>query len=476
MAASFTCSAGTFSIDECLSGQSPLTFYDPLAQIALKPDLRKDTVLCYKDTSIEGLFSQLQAALGADNRTVKTNPFYWTEYCQEAQLTVGVKKAAAASTPGGTVVLTLMPGSHSVNGKFAGVRPGYRAYIREKQGQAVDIEAVNRSVTGAFTITVRGINNEVVDLTQLDQYTLLIDPLRMYIKNDPNCIVSEGMLLNPPYLRKAFVQKFEKSYCVKEDELDGYAYEVEFHVVKGINPKTGKAVDMFCPTVLMDKLMVDWTDSRLINTLFGQRDDTKQLGFDGVVPTARKSGMYNRFYDPTSGVSLKQILFGMIRNLRKTNGCNEYMLLHDQGFKMDWSDAISQLVAANKQEMIFSLFGNGGGGNMDFSWFEFRNFEAFGYKFATYQIDSFDAWRYGNFLSNFALMMPACKFRDTNGNVVPAITYVRQQGCEPAKQRNAWSYDFREQGCREFKVFLKDEFGLEIHCPSKLGILERAAC
>lgn len=476
MATEFSCQSGTFSIDECLSGQSTLPFYDPLKQIALRPDLRTSTVLCYNQTSVEGLFAQLGASLGADKRTVKTNPFYWTEYCQDTQITVTVKRAAAASSPGGQVVLTLSTGSHSVNGKFSGAQKGYRAYIKERNGQAVDIEDVNRSVTGAFTITVRGINNEVVDLTKYDTYTLLVDPLRMYIKNDDNCIVSEGYLTNPPSLRKAWVQKFEKSYCVKEDELDGYAYDVEFSVLKGLNPKTGKMIEYFCPNVLMDKLMMDWIDSRVVNTLFGQRDDVKGLGFDALIPTARRAGMYNRFYDPASGVSLKQILFGMIRNLRKTNGCNEYMLLHDHGFGMDWSDAIGQLIAGNSQQLQFSLFGKGGGGVMNFDWFQFKNFSAFNYKFSTYQIDAFDNHRYGNYLTNFALMMPACKFKDTSGNIVPAVTYVVQEGCEPAKQKNAWSYDFREQGCRQYKVFLKDEFGMEIHCPSKLGLLERAEC
>jgi len=476
MAASFTCSAGTFSIDECLSGQSTLPFYDPLAQIALRPDLRQGTVLCYNQTSVEGLFAQLQASLGADKRTVKTNPFYWTEYCQDAQITLSVKKAAAASGPGQTVVLTLTAGSHSQNGKFTGAQKGYRAYIKEKNGQAVDIEDVNRSVTGATTITVRGINGEVVDLTQLDTYTLLVNPLRMYIKNDPNCIVSEAFLLNPPNLRKAYVQKWEKSYCVREDELDGYAYDVEFTILKGLNPKTGKMVDHFCPSVLMDKLMVDWIDSRVIETLWGQRDDVKQMGVDGLVPTARKSGMYNKFYDPSSGTSLKQIIFGMIRNGRKVNGCTEWLFLNDQGFEMDWSEAIANMIAANKQEHIFSLFGNGGGGVMDFKWFQFKKFEAFGFKFATFLLDALEAYRYGNMQSNFAVIMPACKFKDTLGNVVPAVTYAVQEGCEPAKQKNVWSYDFREQGCRNYQVFMKDEFGLEIHCPSKLGLLQKVQC
>jgi hypothetical protein len=476
MAAQFCCDAGTFTLDQCLCGQAPLAMYDPLAQIALRPELRRDTILCYKDTSVEGLLSQIQGAVGADNRTVKTNPFYWTEKCSEPQLTICVGKAGAASTPGGSVTVTLDAKSMSGNGQLSRPRAGHRVYVKELDGQGANITAVNKSVTGAHTVTLTAINNEVLDLTKFNQYTLLIDPLIMHVKCDTNCIQTNGFLYSPPYLRKAYVQKFEKGYCLSEDEIDGYAHEVDFFVIKGIDPLTGNAVENYCMPQLNNQLLSDWTDSRVINTLWGRRDDTAQLGFDGLIPTARSSGMYNRFYDPASGVSLKQILMGMVRTLRRENGCNEYMLWHDLSFAMDWSDAIASLVTATGQNCVFSLFGRGGQGMMNFEWFQFKNFEAFGYKFATYMIDAFDTRRYSNYQEHFALMMPACKFRDTAGKVVPAVTYVNMEGCEPGKQKHIFSYDERQRGCRVWNVFLKDQFALEIHCPSKLGLLEKAAC
>ena len=476
MAASFSCAAGTFSLDACLCGQAPIAMYDPLAQIALRPDLREGTILCYKHTSVEGLFSQLQSALGADNRVVKTNPFYWTEQCNDYLTTFCVKRAAAVSTPGGTVTVTLAPQSMSANGILSMPQVGFRVYIKENDGQGATITAVNPSITGAHTVTLKAINNEVLDLTKFDEYTLLMDPLRMHIKCDPNCIPTNGLLYNPPFLRKAYVQKFERGYCVNEDELDNYVYEVDFYVIKGVSPLNGMGVEYYCIPTLTNQLLADWYDSRVINTLWGRRDDVAQLGFDGLIPTARTSGMYNYFYDPASEVSLKQILMGMIRSLRKTNGCNEYMLLHDMGFAMDWSDSIAQLVQATGQNLNFSLFGAGGSGIMNFNWYEFKDFSAFGYKFRTFMIDALDAWRYGNYQTNFAIMLPACKYKDTNGKIVPPVTYVRMAGCEPTKEKYIDSYDFRQQGCRTWNVFMRDAFGMEIHCPTRLGLLERAAC
>ncbi|MFX1709083.1 hypothetical protein PV783_34265 [Chitinophaga sp. CC14] len=476
MAASFSCDAGAFTIDACLCGQAPLPMYDPLAQIALRPNLREGTILCYKDTSVEGIFSQLQASVGADNRTVTTNPFYWTEKCNEPTNTLCVKRAAAASSPGGTIIVDLDKSSMSTNGRFSKPKQGVRVYIKELDGQGAIIESVDRSVTGQHRITLRALNNEILDLTRHAKYTMLMDTLRMYKKCDDNCIKTDGFLLDPPTLRKSYVQKFEAGYCIKEDELDGYAYDQDFYVIKGIDPLTGRAVENYCIPTVNNKLLSDWFDSRIINTLFGQRNDADQTGFDGLIPTAQQSGMYNYFYDPSSGASLKQMLFGMIRNLRRTNGCNEYMILHDMGFAMDWSDAIAALVRESGQNLNFSLFGKGGSGVQNFEWFEFKNFAAFGHKFMTYLIDAFDAYRYGNFLKDFGIMLPACKFKDTNGKIVPAVTYVYQTGCEPAKVKHLFSYDERQRGCRVWNVFLKDEFGMEIHCPSKLGTMRRMAC
>lgn len=473
----FSCGNGTFTIDQCINGQTPLTYYDALAQVGLQRSLREGTILCYWNTGIEGLFAQLSSILGADKRVVKSNPFYWSEICNDFVITTCVKKSTAAVPAAGLPVqVTIDTSSHSSNGNFSMPKAGYRAYIKELNGQGVDILAVDKSVTGQHTITLRPLNNQVLDLTKIERYTLLVDTLRMYVKGDTNCIQTEGFVQNPPALRKGYVQKFEKGYCVHEDELDGYAYGVEFRLHKGIDPLTGKKVEYWNLPQITNKLLADWVDSRNINTLFGVRDDVTQQGFNGLITTAESEGMFSRKYDPSSGVSLKAHLMNMIKTLRKTQGCNDYMLLHDFNFGMDWSEAIAQLVKDSGQSLNFALFGNGGEGTRNFNYYEFKDFQAFGYKFRTYQIDLFDAQRYGNFLSNFALLMPSCKFKDTEGKTVPPVTYVNIAGSEEAAQKKIWSYNEMERGCRVLNVYAKDSYGLEIHCASKLGVMRRISC
>lgn len=67
-------------LPEVLPG-APLVHYDALKQIALEP--KRDIHFIWPDEGkskgVEGLFSELQKMLGEDNRTVRRNPFYWTE-------------------------------------------------------------------------------------------------------------------------------------------------------------------------------------------------------------------------------------------------------------------------------------------------------------------------------------------------------------------------------------------------------------
>jgi hypothetical protein len=476
MERTFECNGGTYSIDQCINGQAPLTFYDSLAQIALRPSLREGTIMCYWKQGLEGLFAQLQSAIGADSRVVKTNPYYWTEYCSEETLVIKVAKNGAASSAGGTSVHTIAMSNHSHNGKFSKPRAGYRAYIKELKNQGVNITAVDKSVNGAHTITFEALNGEVIDMTKLSTYTILVDTMRLYTKGDTQCITKHGLVSNPPILRQGFVQKYEDGICVHEDEIDGYAYDQEFHVVKGISSVTGKPIDQWCIPQINEKLQEKIMDSRNINFMINVRDDVKQQGYDGLMTTAESQGAFNVSYDPASGVSFLQMLFNQMRLLRKTNGCNDNLLLHDWGFGLDWAEAFPALIKANNQSYNYKLFGDGGEGARNFKYYDFGDFEAFGYHWRKFQVDGFDAQRYGALFSDFALTMPACKFTDTNGKTVPPVTMTTIEGCEPAKTKNMWVDDTRTRGCRTVDFYVKDAHGLEIHCASKLGVMRKKKC
>jgi len=183
--------------------------------------------------------------------------------------------------------------------------------------------------------------------------------------------------------------------------------------------------------------------------------------------------MFNSGYDIFTNVSLKSILFGMIKTLRRINGCSEYMLNHDFNFWQDWSENIADLIKAANQSYRYELFGTGGTGSRDFSYFDFKNFVAFGYSFTPYMMDILDARRYGNPLEYFAQLMPLTKFKDQFGATVPWLTYVHLEGAEPAKVDNVWIDDARKRGGRNLRFYGSTTWGVEMHRPTASGIIKR---
>jgi len=475
----FFSEAGTFGIDAVIKGQTPLTFYDPLKQVAYQPGIRRGAngkiaaVLPYQDSGLWGLFSQLQSMLGSDKKMVKSRKFWWAEYDQFQTLSFAIGKSLA-SVPGNGVPVTVNVSRQSLsqNGLFAKPLAGFKAMIKELNRQVVNITNVTPTSTG-YNITFAPINNEVLNLTQRSQYTVVLASLRNYqLVNTPSTIQTQGMVKNPPALYASWVQKYELGYSVDESEIDNYVYDKDIMIAKGLNSR-GEEVEYF----YIPQLNTEAEDMIIANrnwrTLFNQRDNLNDQDFDGVIPTIDKYGMFNYAYDIFLGGSFKSLLFSMIKSLRKINGSNEYFLIHDFNFGLDWSEAMAQLVRNYDQNYKYQLFGEGGEGMRDFEYFNFRNFKWSNYNFMAYQMDMFDSYRYGRALDYFAMLMPAKSYTDTDGNRVPILNYVNIEGAEIAKDQQTWVYDFRQQGGRTVNVYAKDSFGIEIHKPTQLGMIRR---
>lgn len=471
----FSCDAGTFSISDAIAGQTPLVMYDALKQAALLPAIRANAngmasvILPYAEKTPEALFSQMQAAWGSENRTMKAKEFYWLEYDSYDTLSFVVDKSViAVPAAGNPVTVNINSLSKSQTGTYVKPLGGYYAWIKENNRQQVIIN----SVSGTSTVTLQPINGEVLNLTQYSRYTIIIDPLRRYTVGDTADITTEGMVLNPPTMYKSYAQKYEKAFAVNQDEIDNYIYDRDFKVMKGLNTR-GEVVEYFYVPALNGTLEAFIQDNKNLNTLFGQRDRVNRKNFDGILPSVDKFGMFNAGYDIFTNVSLKAILFGMIKTLRRINGCDQYMLAHDFNFWMDWSENIGDLIRAAGQSVVYELFGGGGTGSRDFSYYDFRNFTAFGYKFTPYMIDAFDHRRYANILEYFSLMMPLTKFKDQFGATVPWVTYCHITGAEPAKVDNIWVDDARKRLGRNLRVACQTTWGMECHRITAAGTLRR---
>lgn len=475
----FFSEAGTFSIDQVIKGQTHLTFYDPLKQVAYQPELRRGangkiaSVLPYADAGLEGLFAQLQSKFGSDKKMVKARKFYWAEYDQFQTFAFAVGKSLAAVPSGGVgVTVSISRASLSQNGLFAKPIAGFRAMVKENNQQVVDITTVTETSTG-YNVTLTPINGEVLNLTSRGQYTIVMASMRNYqLENTPADIQGQGIVKNPPALYESYVQKYEQRLDVDESEIDNYVYDKDIMIAKGLD-HTGKEIEYFYVPQLSKEIEGMLVQNRTWRTLFNQRDNVNDQDFDGLIPTMRKYGMFNYAYDSFLGGSFKSLLFSIIKSLRKINGSNDYFLIHDFNFGIDWGEAIKEVVRNSNQDYKYQLFGEGGMGIRDFEYFQFQNFKWSNYNFLTYQMDVFDSYRYGRPLEYFAALLPAKAYSDTDGNRVPILNYVNIMGAEAAAERKVWHYDFRDQGKRIMSVFAKDSFGIEIHKPTQLGMIWR---
>lgn len=476
----FFSEAGTYQIDGVIKGQTPLTFYDPLKQIAYQPSIRRNAngkiaaVLPFPDSGIWGMFSQLQQMMGSDKKTVKARKFWWADYDQFQTFSFSVNKSGG-SVPGGGVGVTVQISRASLNaiGNFAKPLEGYKAFIKELNQQVVNITAVTEVSPGLFNVTLTPINNQVLNLTQRSQYTVVMAAMRAYqLQNTPPQIQGQGIVKNPPALYKSAVQKYEARIDIDESEIDNYVYDKDIMIAKGLNSRGEEVEFFYIPQVQTE--LEDWIiENRTVQTLFNQYDAINDQEFDGVIPTTRKYGLFNYAYDSFLSGSFKSLLFSIIKSLRKINGSNDYFLIHDFNFGIDWGEAIANIVRNYKQDYRYKLFGEGGEGIRDFEYFKFNNFKWSNYNFLAYQMDMFDSYRYGRILEYFALLWPARAYTDTDGNRVPILNYVNIEGAEPAWEQRTWMYDFRDQGQRIASVFAKDSFGIELNKPTQLGMIWR---
>lgn len=467
-----------YNIDDVIKGQSEFAMYDPLKQIAYQPGIRRNgagdvvSVLPYSQTSVWGLFSQLQAHWGSDKKTVRSRRFFYSEYEAYGTYVFAINKSAA-SIPLGGVAVTVKVNRFSLsqNGNFGKPLRGFKGYIKELNQQNVTITNVTELASGDFNITLEPINGEVLNLTGRSSYTITMNPLRSYDITATNKIQTQGIVGEFPGIHESWVQKYENGLEVDESEIDNYIYTNGFMIAKGLD-MNGKEIMYWYSPALMAKAEEFITANRLMKTMFNVKDYGRDEEFDGIVPTIKKRGNFNYAYDNFVGASFKSLLFAMIKSIRKVNGSPEYMLLHDFNFGITWSEAIAALVNMNNQNYRFSLFGNGGMGMQEnFEYFQFKDFGWSNYKFRAYEMDFMDDRRFGRPLENTAFLVPARTSVDTDGNIVPPISYVSIAGAEPAKDQEVWVDDGRKRGERTMTIYVKDNFGLEFHKASQMGMI-----
>lgn len=470
-------SQSEYNLNEAMCGKRYDAMYDPLRAMAMRPDLRKDAILCYNKSSIEGLFAQIQSLTGNEKRRVNTREFFTLEQCAEGGLSIVVLKNAVVPAAGANVTLTIDPASHSSSGAMSLPSAGYMVYLNGTPGKQYKIASTNKTVNGVHTITLTPLNGTVADFSGKDKFTLVVSRMKRVAVCDSDCITGDSFVMSPPTLRKHYVQAYERAYSVKEHEWNNYAYKTHAQEIT-FTDSYDKAWKTWAAPRYMEHLMDDVRTNRIMETLFGVRDDYNEQGFDGVITTAEKNSFLNQVYDPAQGSTFLQIFMNMVRRIRKTRGCNQYLLAHDFDFGMDWDTGMVELIKNFTGSNDYSLLGPGGKGMRDLEWTQIGNFKYGNYTFKKFLVDLFDDPKFGgNLRKNFAFLMPLCSYKDTAGKSVPPVTYVTMEGSENGPEMETYVVDKRKtMACREVMFIAKDTWGLEIHCASQLGIMYKQTC
>lgn len=474
-----TCSIGnkTYSVQGCISGDyREIPMYDPLQQAVLQPNLMKDVVNITDHRSIDKLISQIGMVARDRGKTTKTRVFYTLERDPNRSHVTKIG-TAAAGLGGASVTVAISDANTSPNGGYTMPLAGYKALIKSSNGrtsQTVYISAVTPDGSGGFEITLDPINNEIIDLSGSATHNLFQMPMREYLKGDTDCKVTDRRFDAYPSMVKHFVQMYERSICIHQDQMNGYAFDKNLEIAEGINPMTGKSQWMVYIPELMNELAYDHHLQRSMITLNGERDTMTGMGIDGLIPTAEKGGKLNFTYDANAEISLFQQMRYIARKISKTNSPKDYMLIHDKEFGFDFQEAMAQFVTGWGGNYTMSLFGNT---PSDFEYFKFKDFSHGGINFRGYEMDTFDDPNKTGFLyDGFGILVPSAPYLTADGDKVPPLEYYTLEGSDNTYDNYTWTDDKRKRGCRTLDIHKNMTLALAIHGICNMGIIKSDKC
>lgn len=472
---------GTFYVDGASTkNEQALALYDPLRQAAYLPSLRKgengkaSITMPFQDMGFEGLWSEIQMELtGTASREVGASEFYWAEYLSLESLAFAIDGDNASAANSKTTTISRF--AQTRNGAFATPQNGWDAILTgvgSPSGILVTIENVVKNNNGSFSITIKAKNGVNIDLSKKSKYKLVMIPMKPQTKGTDAPISTTGLGYNLPMLQKSWVQKYESGLAVHQDTIDNWIYDRQWQIALGVD-SDGKEVEYVYVPELSKQLTDRIAASRTLRILMDKRDNVKNEGFNGVVPTVEDFGQFNFAYDDLMIGSFKSILFSIVKSIQKVNGSPTNYIQHDFNFHIDYGEAMAAMVKQNSSpiNLGYELFGSGGEGERDLTYYEFRNWRWNGYDFISKRVNTFDTQRFGQVLSHFALVLPAKRFQDNNGNTVPIITMCHNVGAEPAKTQYIRVDDARDRGLRTINVYAQDAFGIEFHGATKTGMI-----
>lgn len=467
------CAIANFTTEECISSGIPI--YNRYADVFLRPDVRKEVIQrANLPNFMMYIYDLRREFLGAGERLVDTRKYMWEEVndnIQPYQFTI--QKTNSAGSAGQPVTVTIL-------------NPVVDGYVSPLVGNMA-----TTTINGIFTeVKVSDVNGTSIELTPINgmaldftakNYTFTFNPTITYEKSCSGQIETYGFGQSQPEIGVGVVQEYEKGTCICQDAISHYGYDEIPTKMQMFNPLNNQWVDTWClPTMAMDKIAEEMFYGQFYAMMFGQYNYLTDTGIQGLLPTIQSRGGLNMPIKPQDPTSLFATLKYLAMFYSK-KGIRSFTLWCDRNMYMNINEAIAKYIGKNNFGLPVWQ-----GSQEHINWYNFKSLsQVFGID-CDIRINTITGWeqmQYDNLFKNFAILIPDTPYITSTGAKVPMIEIVKIKGCDGYQigtkngaGTSIWYDDTRQRGKRQFNVYARNQFGMDIHGTKFMGLLTDKSC
>lgn len=366
---------------------------------------------------------------------------------------------------GAAVTFTLARKFHSGNGTMSEPTVGQRLLLKNDL-ETVLITAVNKNVAYAHTVTVTPSPEYAISIVGNTPMMVIPSPS----VNSYSCHTSSTRLPNQGHIYKMGMKIIREGWEIPYD-ADLHCNQLQF--AKGIDPLTGKAIDMWT-TMAKEIKRASMMLTKHTDLLLGRKSTDQSLidacldGFNGLIPTIRYGGGNVMPWDPIYGLNPRTDLAIIISQADANKSFKEYYCTCGFDYYRELEEALIAIIGNNPGNCTFETFRRNGEIDKEYiTKFQIKSWSLLGYTFHFNVAGAFTDVRTigGNQLGNSAIYYPSSRVKDSAGHDVPPIDiYTFNTPMFSGTFMDVVRDMFKINGCTEIQGDLIEGYGAAFHC------------
>lgn len=423
--------------------------------------VKHDIINCGGERS---LFDFMTTAFPMGNTTpIDTKTKYFKQACA---MNYNVQAAIPASgITGAPVTFQLARKDHSANGTMSALEVGQRLLLKNDNGVA-EVTAINKTTPYAFLVTITPSPDYAISISANQPMMIIPAPS----VNSYSCHTVNTRLPNQGHIYKMGMKMIRMGWEVPFD-ADLHCDQLQF--AKGIDPVTGKAIDMWTTAAKeiarQDMLLTKHTDLLLsVKSTNQTLIDNCLEGFNGLIPSIRFGGGNVIPWNPIYGLNPKTDLSIIISQADQTKSFKEYYCTCGFQYYAEMEDALIRLIGSNPGNQTFQTFARNGAVDKQYiEQYQIKSWSVLGYTFHFFIAGAFTDIRTigSELMGNTAIYYPSQRVKDSAGNDVPPIDMYTFEtpgfsGTFQDTVRNMFHID----GCTKMEGDLIESYGMVTHC------------